>query len=61
MRTSLTCNALPSYSLCSSSSSSSSSDERRASEFVGLGTSQPFAALKQQVNTRSDGCRVLGQ
>jgi len=25
----------------------------------GLDTSQPFAALKQQVNTRSDGSRVL--
>ena len=30
-----------------------------ASEFVGLDTSQPFAALKQQVNMRSDGSRVL--
>jgi len=29
-----------------------------ASEFVGLDTSQPFAALKQQVNMRSDGSRV---
>ena len=27
---------------------------------VGLDTSQPFAALKQQVNMRSDGSRVLG-
>ena len=28
-------------------------------EFVGLDTSQPFAALKQQVNMRSDGSSVL--
>ena len=30
-----------------------------SSEFVGLDTSQAFAALKQQVNMRSDGSRVL--
>jgi len=29
------------------------------SKFVGLDTSQPFAALKQQVNMRSNGSRVL--
>jgi len=37
----------------------SSSDDRRASEFVGLATSQPFAALKQHVSMKSDGCIVL--
>ena len=30
-----------------------------ASEFVGLDTSQPFAALKQQVNMKTDSSRVL--
>jgi len=30
-----------------------------ASEFVGLDTSQPFVALKQQVNIRSDSSRRL--
>ena len=29
------------------------------SEFVGQDTSKPFAALKQQVNMRLDGSRVL--
>jgi len=33
--------------------------QRGASEFVGLDTSQPFAAVKQQVNMRSDGSTVL--